>query len=205
MHGLYGITDTQLLADGRLLPYCEAALEGGMRILQYRDKSQDAQRRLDEASALQQLCFQYGAQLLINDDLALATQLGVGVHLGQEDGNLAQARQQLGAEAIIGATCHASLDLAKQAIAQQVSYIAFGRFFNSHTKPAAPTATPELLATARQQFNLPLVAIGGINLDNGGQLISQGADALAVVHALFAAASASEVEQRARAFCQLFA
>ena len=205
MHGLYGITDTQLLADSRLLPYCKAALEGGMRILQYRDKSHDTQRRFDEAAALKELCASYNAQVLINDDLALAAQLGVGVHLGQEDGNLAQARQKLGADALIGATCHASLTLAQQATKQQVSYIAFGRFFNSHTKPAAPTATTDLLLQARQQFSVPIVAIGGINLDNGRHLVQQGADALAVVHALFAAASASEVEQRARAFTQLFA
>ena len=205
MRGLYGITDTQLLAGGKLLPYCQAALEGGMRILQYRDKSQDQQRRFDEASALKQLCANYDAQLLINDDLALAKQLAVNVHLGQGDGNLLAARQLLGDQAIIGATCHASLELAEQAFQQQVSYVAFGRFFNSHTKPGAPTASPQLLTQARQQLKLPIVAIGGINLDNGAQLIQHGADLLAVVHALFAASSPSEVEQRARAFTRLFA
>lgn len=204
LRGLYAITDSTLLADGRLLPYVEAALRGGARVLQYRDKSTDAARRLAEARALRDLCAQYQADLIINDDLPLAAELGVGLHLGQTDGSLAEARALLGPEAIIGATCHARLELAEQAQAAGASYLAFGRFFNSQTKPGAPAATPELLAQARARFALPLVAIGGVTRDNGPQLITQGADLLAVVHALFAADTAAEVEQRARAFQRLF-
>ena len=148
LRGLYAITDSSLLAEGRLLPRVEAALAGGARLLQYRDKSNDAARRLDEASQLKALCERYRAQLLINDDLGLASQLQVGVHLGQEDGSLHEARAELGPTAIIGATCHASLDKAAAAVEAGVSYIAFGRFFNSNTKPGAPAATHELL----QQF-----------------------------------------------------
>src|SRR5690606_32327312 len=90
--GLYAITDSTLLADGRLLPYVEAALEGGARLLQYREKSRDQARRFDEASALLEQCRRYGAELIINDDLPLAERLGVGLHLGQEDGSLSEAR-----------------------------------------------------------------------------------------------------------------
>jgi thiamine-phosphate pyrophosphorylase len=204
LRGLYAITDSQLLADGKLLPYVEAALKGGARLLQYRDKSDDAARRLREASQLAELCTRYGAQLIINDDAELASRLGVGLHLGQGDGSLAAARALLGRKAIIGATCHAELQLAAQANREGASYLAFGRFFNSQTKPGAPAATPELLSQARAHFNLPLVAIGGIDLDNAGQLIRAGADLLAVVHALFSAPSAAEVERRARAFSVLF-
>ena len=107
LRGLYAITDSQLLAHGKLLPYVEAALKGGARLLQYRDKSADAARRLREAEALRELCRQYGADLIINDDAELAARLGVGVHLGQSDGSLAAARALLGRKAIIGATCHA--------------------------------------------------------------------------------------------------
>ena len=113
LRGLYAITDSRLLAEGRLLPYVEAALAGGARLLQYRDKSHDQQRRRQEAGALQGLCQRHGAQLIINDDLELAAELGAGLHLGQEDGSLALARQRLGPQAIIGATCHGSLELAK--------------------------------------------------------------------------------------------
>ena len=146
LRGLYAITDSKLLADGRLLPYAEAALKGGARLLQYRDKSEDDRRRLREAEALRELCDRHGAQLIINDDAELAARLGVGLHLGQEDGSLSAARALLGRKAIIGATCHARLDLAEQAIREGASYIAFGRFFDSNTKPGAPSATPELLA-----------------------------------------------------------
>ena len=204
LRGLYAITDSQLLADGKLLPYVEAALKGGARLLQYRDKSADAARRLREAEALRELCRQYGADLIINDDAELAARLGVGVHLGQSDGSLAAARALLGRKAVIGATCHAQLELAASANREGASYLAFGRFFNSQTKPGAPAASIKLLNQARTQFNLPLVAIGGIDLDNAGQLIGAGADLLAVVHALFSASSAAEVERRARAFSALF-
>ena len=205
LRGLYAITDSKLLSDGRLLPYAEAALKGGARLLQYRDKSSDDRRRLREAEALRELCARHGAQLIINDDAELAARLGVGLHLGQDDGSLAVARALLGRQAIIGATCHARLDLAEQAVREGASYIAFGRFFDSHTKPGAPAATQEMLEQARQRFSLPITVIGGVTLDNAPDLIARGASLIAVVHALFAADSSSEVERRARAFSELFA
>lgn len=205
LRGLYAITDSQLLAGGRLLPYVAAALAGGARLLQYRDKSADVARRLDEAGALAELCARHGAALIVNDDLDLAARLGVGLHLGQEDGSLAAARARLGEAAIIGGTCHARLDLAERAVAEGASYVAFGRFFNSNTKPGAPAATPELLEQARARLDRPIVAIGGVTLETAPGLIRRGADMVAVIHALFAADSAAEVERRARAFAQLFA
>ncbi len=204
LRGLYAITDDHLLAEGKLLPWVDAALAGGARIVQYREKSADPARRLDEATRLKSLCHYYGATLIINDDLPLAAELGVGVHLGRDDGCLREARQHLGAGAIIGATCHAELAFAEQAEAAGASYIAFGRFFQSVTKPGAPQATPVLLEQARRRFSLPIVAIGGVTLHNAPQLIGAGANMLAVVNGLFAAPSASEVERRARGFTELF-
>ncbi|MFK3947313.1 thiamine phosphate synthase [Pseudomonas fulva] len=204
LRGLYAVTDSQLLA-GRFLSHVEAALEGGVCLLQYRDKSDDAARRLREAQALQQLCERYGTQLIINDDAELARHLGVGVHLGQTDGPLTPARALLGSAAIIGSTCHASLDLAAQAAREGASYVAFGRFFTSSTKPGAPAADVRLLAQARAQVNLPIAAIGGVTLDNAAALVHHGADLLAVIHGLFGADSAQEVTRRARAFNALFA
>jgi len=204
LRGLYAITDSQLLA-GRFLSHVEAALEGGVCLLQYRDKSDDAARRLREAEGLMKLCERYGTQLLINDDAELAARLGVGVHLGQTDGPLTPARALLGRRAIIGSTCHASLDLAAQAASEGASYVAFGRFFNSVTKPGAPAANVELLEQARAQLKLPIAVIGGITLDNAAPLVAHGADLLAVIHGLFGADSAQEVTRRARAFNALFA
>ncbi|WP_271410597.1 thiamine phosphate synthase [Pseudomonas sp. Q1-7] len=204
LRGLYAITDSQLLAGGKLLPFVEAALKGGAKLLQYRDKSSDEARRLREAEALGELCARHGAQLIINDDAELAARLGVGLHLGQSDGSLAAARALLGRQAIIGGTCHASLDLADAAIREGASYIAFGRFYNSQTKPGAPAATLDLLEQARNRFQAPIVAIGGVTLDNAPELIARGASMVAVIHALFGADSAAEVERRARAFSALF-
>ena len=203
LRGLYAITDSALLADGRLLPYCEAALRGGVKLLQYRDKSNDGAQRLIEAQALHSLCQSYDARLIINDDVNLAAQLGADLHLGQGDGCLLSARKLLGPDAIIGATCHAELNLAEQAVQQGADYIAFGRFYSSQTKPGDVCASTELLKQA-QQLQRPIVAIGGITLENGRALVEHGADMLAVIHGLFAADSAAAVEQRARAFSALF-
>lgn len=203
LRGLYAITDSELL-KGKLLPYVEAALKGGARLLQYRDKSSDDARRLREAETLRELCNRYGAALIINDDAELAARLGVGLHLGQGDGSLSVARALLGRKAIIGGTCHAQLELAEAASKEGASYVAFGRFFNSNTKPGAPAADIELPAAAKAKINLPIVAIGGVTLDNAPELIAHGASMVAVVHGLFGADSAAEVERRARAFSALF-
>ncbi|HEX8596324.1 MAG TPA: thiamine phosphate synthase [Pseudomonas sp.] len=202
LRGLYAITDSQLLA-GKFLSYVEAALDGGVTLLQYRDKGNDESRRLREASALLTLCEQYKTQLIINDDAELASRLGVGVHLGQTDGSLTLARTILGRKAIVGATCHGSLELAGQAKADGASYIAFGRFFTSHTKPDAPAIALEILEQARARFHLPIAVIGGVTLENAPQLVAHGADLLAVVHGLFGADNTQEVTRRARAFNEL--
>jgi thiamine-phosphate pyrophosphorylase len=203
LRGLYAITDHKLL-DGHFLDYVKAALDGGVTLLQYRDKRREDTRRLREAEKLQRLCEGYHTRLIINDDAELAARLGVGVHLGQTDGPLAPARSLLGHKAIIGATCHADLALATQAAAEGASYVAFGRFFNSATKPEAPPASLDLLADARRQLKLPICVIGGITLENAPQLVERGADLLAVVHSLFAAENTAEVTRRARAFNALF-
>ncbi|KMN15322.1 thiamine phosphate synthase [Pseudomonas weihenstephanensis] len=199
LRGLYAITDSQLLA-GKWVPYIEAALDGGLTLLQYRDKSSDEARRLREAEALRDLCARYNAHLIINDDAELAARLGVGVHLGQTDGPLTPARALLGRQAIIGSTCHSQIELGEQAAKEGASYVAFGRFFNSSTKPGAPTATLDVLDQARARIKLPICVIGGITLDNAAPLVDHGADLLAVVHGLFGAESPQEVTRRARAF-----
>lgn len=199
LRGLYAVTDSQLLA-GKFLSYVEAALEGGVTLLQYRDKSGDDTRRLREADTLARLCERYNTQLIINDDAELAARLGVGVHLGQTDGSLPDARALLQHKAIIGATCHGQLELAERAKTDGASYVAFGRFFNSNTKPGAPTATLDLLDQARARIHLPIAVIGGITLENAAPLVEHGADLLAVVHGLFGADSTQEVTRRARAF-----
>lgn len=200
LQGLYAITDDTLLA-GRLLPAVAAALAGGCRIVQYRSKHGYTARQLDEASALAALCRRHDAWLLVNDYPELARRCGAhGVHLGQGDTALADARALLGPDAIIGITCHADLDLARAAAAGGANYVAFGRFFPSGTKPDAPPAPLSLLRAARGCLPVPLVAIGGITLDNAACLRRAGADALAVAGDLF---GAPDILSRARAYTTL--
>lgn len=202
IRGLYVITDPDLLPGIRLVDAVRAALAGGARIVQYRNKAADAATRLREATALATLCRDAGALFLANDDVELALACGAhGVHLGQQDGAVNAARARLGEGAVIGQTCHASLTLALAAQAAGADYVAFGRFFPSRTKPLAPPANLALLPDARAALRIPIVAIGGVTVDNAPQLLAAGADAVAVIHDLF---SASDITARARDFAALF-
>lgn len=200
--GLYVITDSKLLA-GHLLPAVAAALEGGAAVVQYRHKSlQGGNRHWYEAEQLLELCRQYKVPLLINDDVELAAAIGAeGVHLGRGDGSLANARQRLGANAIIGATCHDSLHYANEAANQGASYLAFGAIYPSSTKPGAVQAPVSCISKAQQRFHLPVVAIGGITADNAAPLIDAGAHCVAVISDLW---SAPDITARAREFSRLF-
>lgn len=199
--GLYAITpDEQDTAE--LLRKARLVLLGGARVLQYRNKAADAALRLKQASALRELTREFGAQLIVNDDVALAQQVDAdGVHLGGTDGGIAEARTLLGCGRLIGASCYNRLTLAHEAVRQGADYVAFGSFFASTVKPQAVAATPELLRQARRELAVPIVAIGGITAQNGTQLLEAGADALAVISAVFAA---PDVEGAAREFSNLF-
>ncbi|MBA4500801.1 thiamine phosphate synthase [Marinobacterium marinum] len=203
LHGLYGLTDATLMpTDNILLEHVEAALKGGLSLLQYRDKSTDHSKRLRQARMLLELCRQYDCPLLINDDVELAhASQADGVHLGQQDGSVAAARAYLGAHARIGQTCHASLELAHKAVREGADHVAFGAFFPSHTKPDACRAHLSLLQAAKTRLSVPVVAIGGISVDNASQVIEAGADLVAVVHALFAA---PDIQQQTARFVQQF-
>lgn len=196
--GLYAITDGPR-AD--LLPAARAALEGGAKMLQYRDKTHDAARRLREACALATICEEFDVPLIVNDDVEIARAAGAaGVHLGEDDQEIAEARAALGGDAIIGVSCYDSLDRARSAAAAGADYLAFGAFFPSPTKPGARHTSPGLLRDARG-FGLPLVAIGGVTAENGGSLIAAGADFLAVVSGVFGAA---DIRAAAKQYAKLF-
>lgn len=168
----------------RLLARVEAALPGGVAWLQYRNKLADATLRLEQASALQVLCARFDVPLIVNDDVTLAQTLGVGVHLGEHDGDVAAARAALGTDALIGASCYDDASLAVRAAHAGASYVAFGAFFPSSTKPNARRAAPSLLSEAAS-LGLPRVAIGGITPDNARSLVAVGADLVAVIAGVF--------------------
>lgn len=179
-----------------------SAIKGGCRLFQYRDKSNDISKRLQEASQLSELCLEHNCNLIINDDVALAqTVSAAGVHLGQGDTPLEKARNILGEQAIIGITCHNSILLAQKAQQQGANYVAFGRFFSSSTKPDASQAPLPLLQEARSLISIPIVAIGGITLQNAPSVLQAGADILAVSHSLF---QSDNIQSQAEQFCELF-
>lgn len=199
IRGLYAITDAAGLQGHDYAARAEAALRGGARVLQYRDKTNDGTRRREQAHTLAALCARYQALFIVNDDIELARAVGAGVHLGRDDGDVAAARAALGDRAI-GVSCYNELARAEAAYAAGADYIAFGAFFPSTTKPHATVATADLLRAAR---HLPLarVAIGGITPDNGAALLAAGADALAAIDGVFAQ---HDIEAAARRYADLF-
>lgn len=200
--GLYAISEPPANPRLTLVTATAAAIRGGATVVQYRDKSADSTRRQDEASRLLALCRAHEVPLIINDDLELAAAIEAdGVHLGKDDARLASARTRLGNQAIIGCSCYNSLERAVDAQAAGVDYVAFGRFFSSQTKPLAVQATTALLESARRQIDLPIVAIGGITTENGGELLRAGASLLAVINGLF---GQTDPEAEALAYGRLF-
>ena len=188
LKGLYAITDEQLITEERFSEAIESALQGGTRIIQYRDKSNNHQKRLQQAKTLRSLCKQYQALCIINDDIDLARAVNAdGVHLGKDDVDLADARQKLGDDVIIGISCYNDINLALTAESNSADYVAFGTMFSSPTKPDAVCATPDIISLAKQQLTIPVCAIGGITDKNISQLVKHHTDMAAVISSLFSA------------------
>jgi thiamine-phosphate pyrophosphorylase len=199
--GLYAVTPG--LADSALLTgKVEAALRGGAQVVQYRNKTADERLRREQALRIARLCRDAGACFIVNDSIELAREVAAdGVHLGKDDDGVGAARALLGPGKLIGVSCYNQLWRARDAVVQGADYIAFGSFFPSPTKPGAVTAGRDLLRAAKE-FSRPIVAVGGITPDNASGLIEAGADAVAVVAAVF---NAHDVERAARRIAGLFA
>ena len=204
LRGLCAVTPDDPLLP-RLSALVKAALDGGAPFVQYRNKAASRPLRRAQAAEMLRICHAAGAKLIINDDVWLAVEIGAdGVHLGRDDapgGSLAAARDALGPKRILGVSCYNELALGEEAAKAGADYIAFGSMFPSRTKPGAPRAPLELLGEAKRRYGLPVVAIGGITLDNAPQLIAAGADMLAVVSDLF---DAMNIKTRAAAYQGLF-
>lgn len=202
LHGLYILTDARLGTGARLSAAVAQALDGGARVVQFRDKSSDRRQRLQDAEALAALCQSRNAILIINDDIELALAVGAhGVHVGREDAPLRQARARLGDHALIGVSCYDDLQRAETAAAEGASYVAFGSFYASAVKPDAVRAPLALLRQARARLSIPIAAIGGITTENGAALIANGADMLAVITGVF---GAQDIRAAAAAYARLF-
>lgn len=201
INGLYLVTpdcdDTALLCS-----QVAQGLQGGVALVQYRHKTASDALRFEQATALLALCRQFQVPFLINDHVALAASLNAdGVHVGQHDSAVAAAREILGPQKMIGASCYDRFELAEQAQVAGADYVAFGACYPSSTKPHAPRATSALFTQAKQALSLPVVGIGGITLDNASPLIEAGADALAVITDIFQAA---DIAARCRQYQPLF-
>ncbi|WP_020482386.1 thiamine phosphate synthase [Methylomonas sp. MK1] len=197
--GLYAITQPENRTINQVVKDVEAALRGGASVIQYRDKNPVDAKQL--AGQLLTICRTYHVPLLINDSIELALAVGAdGVHLGRNDGEVAEARRLLGPNAIIGVSCYNDVEKALSVAQAGADYVAFGRFFPSGSKPLAAPAEIVSLQRAKQSIGVPIVAIGGILPENGGQLLAAGADLLAVIGGIFD----HEPESAARAYQALF-
>ena len=201
INGLYAITP-EMSDSNRLFRDAEAALSGGASMLQYRAKDLAPNVKANQAQALQALCKQYRVPLIINDDAALAASMSAsGVHLGSQDMPIGEAHQSLLSGMLVGVSCYDQLSLAIEAEKNGADYVAFGSFFPSPTKPNAVRPSLDLLREAKQKLSCPIVAIGGITLENAPSLIEAGADAVAVISTLF---DAEDIEETAHRFASLF-
>jgi thiamine-phosphate pyrophosphorylase len=199
VRGLYAITP-DVSSTAALMQMVRQALEGGAAFLQYRNKNADTALRREQAQALLRLTRAHRVPLIINDDVDLAAAIDAdGAHVGREDADIAAARRALPGK-LLGASCYASYEAARSALVAGADHVAFGSIFTSSTKPGAARAPLELFARGRT-LGIPLVAIGGITLDNAPEVIRAGADCVAVISDLF---GAPDIARRAAAYRSLF-
>ena len=199
--GLYAITPD--MADlNTLIHKTQLAIEGGASMVQYRSKIRNHDVKMQQCAAILRLCREYNVPCIVNDDVEICRVLKAdGVHLGENDDNIAEVRAILGEDSIIGSSCYDQLNRAKQAQKEGASYVAFGAVFPTPTKPNAPRATLELLREAKSEIQIPIVAIGGITMNNAHDVIETGIDAIAVITSLY---ESNSIKETAETFSQMF-
>lgn len=202
MRGLYAITDASVFDPDVLSRQVGEVIDGGAVMIQFRHKTTDHGLYQSLAGAVIETCRASETPCILNDHMFMAHILGSdGAHLGQTDGSLSEARQLLGDQAILGRTCHKSKGLMEEAVRDGASYCAFGRLFESETKPNANGLSLSHLSELVEQCPVPAVAIGGITADNGRQVLETGVSMLAVSAAVF---RARDIGNAARRLTQLF-
>ncbi len=202
LKGVYAIADAEVIGSKRLVEQVTKAIKGGAALVQYRNKHGTEMQRKQDAHALLALCQSHRVPFIVNDDVELVHLLGCdGVHLGKDDMLVRKAREMLGEDRIIGASCYDSVQNALRAQQSGADYVAFGRFFSSKTKPNAVPAQIDLLHSAKSHVSLPIVAIGGITHENARILVNAGADMLAIIDGLF---NQEDVELAAKHYARLF-
>jgi len=199
--GLYAITPDSVDLN-TLIQKTQLAIEGGAFMVQYRSKIHDRDVKMQQCAAILRICREYDIPCIVNDDVEMCRVLEAdGVHLGENDDNIAEVRRILGEDSIIGSSCYDQLNRAKQAQKEGASYVAFGAVFPTPTKPNAPRATLELLREAKSEIQIPIVAIGGITMNNAHDVIETGIDAIAVITSLY---ESNSIKETAETFSQMF-
>jgi thiamine-phosphate pyrophosphorylase len=185
-----------------LIQKTQWAIEGGAFMVQYRSKIQDRDVKMQQCAAILRLCREYEIPCIVNDDVEMCRVLDAdGVHLGEEDDNIAEVRRILGEDAIIGSSCYDQLNRANEVQKEGATYVAFGAVFPTTTKPHAPRATLALLREAKSQIQIPVVAIGGITVNNAHEVIETGVDAIAVITSLY---ESNAIKETAETFSRMF-
>lgn len=202
LRGLYAVTPDEP-DTARLVAAVAAAIRGGARAVQYRNKAADPALRSVQAHALAPVCRAAAALFIVNDDARLAHDVGAdGVHVGEDDGDLGAVRAQVGS-ALVGVSCYGEIERARRAVAAGADYVAFGSFFASTVKPRARRADVGVIAAAKP-LHVPVVGIGGITHENAPALIAAGIDAVAVISAVFGSGDPATIEAAAARFAALF-
>ena len=200
INGLYVITPDEPDTN-KLSAMVLATLKGGARLVQYRAKTLNKTQQFLQAEVIKELCDRYNAYLIINDNIELCLHLDAfGVHLGEDDGIIETARKIIGTEKVIGVSCYNSLDRVRLAKDSGADYLALGAFFNTSTKPKARKVSLNIFKKARAKTQLPIVAIGGITLENAPSLIFEGIKTIAVIKSLF---MSDNIEATTRQFINL--
>jgi thiamine-phosphate pyrophosphorylase len=200
LRGLYAITDSSLTPYDYIDRYVLLALKGGAKIVQLRDKALSDEELYPVAKKIKKICKKHKALFLIDDRVVLAKAINAdGVHIGGEDTPIELAREILGGKKIIGVSCYGDIERAMQMVKKSADYVAFGSFFPSKTKPHSKVVDKSVLKEAKK-LGVPVCAIGGIDTQNGKELIKAGADMLSVITALWS----KDVEKNAQNFCKLF-
>lgn len=201
MKGLYIVTPDWDDTD-KMVAATEAALKGGVALVQYRHKTASAELRKEQASRLLDLCRQYDRPLVINDFVELCMELGAdGIHVGGTDAPVAEVRKAIGPDKILGASCYGSLELAHKAHEAGANYVAFGGFYPSRVKKYEVSTPVDIITRAKQQLPVPVVVIGGMTQENSVPLIRAGSDMVAAISSVY---MTDDPQAAAEAFVDLF-
>lgn len=201
LQGLYVITDEKLTPYDRIIDMVEKALKGGARIVQLRDKNNSDDFLFHYGVLLKELCEKYDAYFIVNDRVELAKKVNAhGVHIGKEDTDIKEAMEKLKGK-IIGVSCYGDIERAKIMESLGASYVAFGSFYPSPTKPDSKLVDKSIISKAKKILSIPICVIGGLNVERAKELVSLGAQMVAVVSDIWTAKS---IEERAKEYKNLF-